>query len=57
MKIVERELNALFKINDIRNIFSCSLGKAYAIIHLPGFPKMQIGRQFYVVPDELDRRL
>jgi hypothetical protein len=57
MKAAERVINTLYKIDDIRNIFACSKGKAYDIIHLPGFPKVQIGRVYYVVPDELDKWL
>lgn len=52
MKTMDREVQNLYKISDIQKIFSCSRGKAYGIIHLPGFPKLQIGRQFYVVPEE-----
>lgn len=51
------EAEALFQVEDIRKIFACSKGKSYDIIHLPGFPKFKIGRQYYIIPDELNKWL
>jgi hypothetical protein len=47
----------LYQIDDIREIFSCGRGTAYAILHSSGFPKMQVGRKLYVQPAELEKWL
>ena len=54
---MDEYIQSLYKISDIQKIFSCSKPKAYDIIHIGGFPKIQIGRQFYIVPRDLERWL
>jgi len=56
-KTESTSVETLLKIEDIMQIFSCKRDKAYAIVHTSGFPKIQIGRQYYVPPTELQKWL
>ena len=35
-------------VNDIRQTFGCSKNKAYKIINIKGFPKLKIGKNYYI---------
>jgi uncharacterized membrane protein YvbJ len=40
--------NKMLRPKDIKEIFGCSWGKAYAIINQNDFPKIKIGKQSYI---------
>jgi hypothetical protein len=54
---IEKALSRLYTVEDIREIFGCGKNKAYGIVASAGFPKIQIGRQYYIMPDEFDKWL
>ena len=40
---------------DIQQIFGCSRNKAYQIIEAKGFPKIKVGKQYYIPEADLER--
>lgn len=44
-------MGKMYSVDEIRSIFGCSREKVYQIIHSVGFPKVKIGRQYYI-PEE-----
>jgi len=44
----------MLKVNDIAEIMRCSLKKAYQIVGQPDFPKITIGRGYYIPEDAFD---
>lgn len=38
----------ILKVEDIAAIMGCSLKKAYKIVNQPDFPKITIGRNYYI---------
>lgn len=36
------------KVTDIANVLGCSIKKAYSIVRQEDFPKITIGRQYYI---------
>lgn len=46
--IKKDEKRKYLHVKDIQNIFGCSKTKAYEIIKLDGFPKIRIGRNYYI---------
>ena len=51
---IQKNTRKLYTVKDICDIFSCCKNKAYAIIHSSGFPKMKIGRDYYIVPAKFE---
>lgn len=41
-------LNEYITVKDLQNIFKCSKNKAYKIVQLNGFPKIRIGKNYYI---------
>ena len=35
-------------VSDIKETFGCSKNKAYKIINIKGFPKIKIGKNYYI---------
>jgi len=44
----------MLKVNDIAKIMRCSLKKAYQIVGQSDFPKITIGRGYYIPKDAFD---
>ncbi len=44
-------LDKMLKVSDIQKHLRISRKKAYSLVSLKGFPKIQIGRNFYI-PEE-----
>lgn len=42
---------------DISNILGMGKNKTYKLITLPGFPKIKIGKRYYIPESELDKYL
>ncbi len=38
----------LYKVKDLQRILGCGKNKAYSIMESSGFPRVQIGREYYV---------
>ena len=38
----------ILKVDDVADILGCSLKKAYRIVGQPDFPKIKIGRVYYI---------
>lgn len=38
----------MLKVDDIASTLGCSLKKAYKIVNQPDFPKITIGRMYYI---------
>lgn len=47
--------NNMYSVEDVRKSLGCSKDKVYQIIHSVGFPKIKIGRQFYIPIDEYNK--
>lgn len=47
-------MDKLMTAKDIVEILGCSKEFAYVIIHMNGFPKIKIGRRYYVVKKDWD---
>ena len=47
----------LYSAKDIQIIFKVGKSKAYEIIGAKGFPKIKIGKQFYIPKNDLDKWL
>lgn len=45
------DLDKMLKVSDIQKHLGISRKKAYSLVSLKGFPKIQIGRNFYI-PEE-----
>lgn len=45
------DLDKYLKVKDIVKILGCSESKAYAIIKKKTFPKIKIGKQYYIPID------
>lgn len=42
-------------VKDIQNYLGCSRNKAYSIVHSNGFPKIRIGKQFYIPESDFEK--
>jgi|BioPla2DNA2_1021312.scaffolds.fasta_scaffold01377_12 excisionase family DNA binding protein len=45
----------MLRPKDIAKILDCSIDKAYRIINQKGFPKMMIGKRYYISQDEFEK--
>lgn len=45
---MDNNIAVMYTVNDIKKIFGCSKNKAYEIVNRRGFPKMRVGKQFYI---------
>lgn len=45
----------MYSIKDIQDILGCSRKKAYLIVNNPTFPKIKIGRQFFIPKLEYEK--
>lgn len=45
----------MYSVDDIQKILGCSRKKTYQIINCPTFPKIKIGRQFFVPKSEYQK--
>lgn len=43
-----KKMDRYLKVKDVQEILSCSKTKVYAIINQKSFPKIKIGKQFYI---------
>ncbi len=44
----------MLRVNDIADVMGCSLKKAYHIVNQPDFPKITIGRGYYIPESAFD---
>ncbi len=44
-------MDKYLKVKDVKEILGCSDHKAYAIIRKKSFPKIKIGKQYYIPED------
>jgi len=42
------ETEKILTVKDIQAYFGCGKNQAYEIIHVSGFPKIKIGRRYYI---------
>lgn len=40
---------------DVQKIFGCSRNKVYQIIESKGFPKIKVGKQYYIPENDLEK--
>lgn len=45
----------MYSVKDIMDIFGFSRAKSYEFIHSTGFPKIKIGRQYYIPIEEYEK--
>lgn len=48
-------MTKMLKVKDIQEALGCSTKKAYAIINQKDFPKIKIGKTFYIPEEEFDK--
>lgn len=48
-------MERLYKPKDVQSLLGCSLTKVYTIIGQDDFPKMKIGRNYYIPESALER--
>lgn len=41
-------MERMMKVDDVAAVMGCSLKKAYKIVNQPDFPKITIGRMYYI---------
>ena len=44
-----------YTVEDIQAVLGCGRSKAYRLVALPTFPKIRIGRTFYIRKDEFEK--
>lgn len=44
----------MMKVNDVANVMGCSIKKAYSIVRQDDFPKITIGRIYYIPETAFD---
>lgn len=44
----------MLKVNDVANVMGCSIKKAYSIVRQDDFPKITIGRIYYIPETAFD---
>lgn len=44
----------MLKVNDVANVMRCSVKKAYSIVRQDDFPKITIGRIYYIPETAFD---
>ncbi len=49
------EDKTIYKVKDIAEILGCGINRAYDIVRKDTFPKIKIGRRFYIPKDGLER--
>ena len=40
---------------DVQKIFNCSRNKVYQIIEVKGFPRIKVGKQYYIPENDLEK--
>lgn len=48
MNTTDKELDKMLTVTDIRNHLGISRKKAYQLVSLDGFPKLTIGRGYFI---------
>ena len=48
-------MQKMLTIKDAQAIFGCGQNKIYQIIGIKGFPKIKIGKQYYIPETDLER--
>lgn len=48
-------MGKMLSVKDIAEIFGCGKNKAYNIVAQKGFPKIKIGKQFYIPEDDFQK--
>ena len=52
-KETSKEVEPFYTVKDIQRIFHCGRDKAYEIVNMKGFPKMNVSRKILVHPEAL----
>jgi len=47
----------VLKVKDIKDSLGCGINRAYEIVNQKDFPKIKIGRRFYILNDEYEKWL
>ena len=48
-------MDKFLKVKDIAEILDCSMNKAYNVVGQKDFPKIKIGRNYYIPQDEFEK--
>ena len=51
----EITIDKLLKVKDIQEKIGCSKQTAYDLVRLKGFPKLTIGRRYYIPEEEFNQ--
>lgn len=55
MNTTDKELDKMLTVTDIRNHLGISRKKAYQLVSLDGFPKLTIGRGYFIPQKEYEK--
>ena len=45
----------MYTVKDIKNYFNCGINQAYSIVNRKGFPKVKIGRKYYIPKEQFEK--
>jgi len=52
---VDKYDDKILSVKDVRQIFGCGLRQAYEMVHAPGFPRVKVGRKYYISAQALKK--
>ena len=52
---VDKYDDKILSVKDVRKIFSCGLRQAYEMVRAPGFPRVKVGRKYYISAQALKK--
>lgn len=50
-------MKRILTVKDVKNILGCGMNRAYEIVNQRDFPKIKIGKRFYIPEDEFEKWL
>ena len=48
-------MQKMLTVKDIKNSLGCGINRAYEIVNQSDFPKIKIGKRFYIPEDEYEK--
>lgn len=45
----------MMTVKDVKETLGCGINRAYDIVNQPDFPKITIGKRFYIPKDEFEK--
>lgn len=45
----------MYTVKDIKNYFNCGINQAYSMVSRKDFPKVKIGRRYYIPQEQFEK--